>query len=264
MAAPHHVQAPRQRRGAGPADPSSRLGSRLHWNGSRRQIYIAAVAVAIVIVVALIAVSLLSGKSGKSAAKPIVGKAATSRLLAGIPQHGTTLGNSAAPYKLVEYADFQCPYCGEWARNVFPAVVAKYVRAGTVQIEYRGLDFVGADSKIALQTALAAAGQNRFWNVADLLFRNQGTENTGWVTEPLLRGVVAAVPGLDVSSTLADRNGKAVAARAGAAARLAALDGVNQTPTFEFGSSVEPLQPLTFAALDASAFTAAIDAAMKG
>ncbi len=87
----------------------------------------------------------------------------------------------------------------------------EYVRPGKLRLEFRGLAFVGSDSATALRTALAAGRQNRLWNVVDLLYRNQGTENTGWVTESLLRSVGEATPGLDVGRMLSERGSSAVA-----------------------------------------------------
>jgi protein-disulfide isomerase len=245
------VRAPQQRRSG---------------QASRRRLYLVAFAAGALLALAAIGASLLSGSGGKSAgtAGPLVGAGATTQLLAGIPQHGTTLGSPAAPYRLVEYADLQCPYCGIWAREVLPAIIRIYVRPGNLQIEFRGLTFIGPDSRAALETALGAASQNRFWNVADLLYRNQGTENTGWVTDSLLRKIVRAVPGLAAPRALAARSSAAVAAGVDTSARLAALDGVASTPTFELGLRLGALRPLQFSALDVPSFTTALNAAMRG
>ena len=105
----------------------------------------------------------------------------------------------------MEFADPQCPYCADWAKTSLPTIVRRYVRTGKVRIVFDGMAFVGADSDTALRTALAAGRQGRFWNVIELLFENQGTENTGWVTDSLLRSIGAAVPGLDAQRMLDER-----------------------------------------------------------
>lgn len=205
-----------------------------------------------------------SGSSGPSTSPTAVrGAQRVATLLDGIPQHGTTLGNSSAPVTLVEFADLQCPYCGLWERNALPDVVDRYVRTGRVRIVFNGLAFVGPDSATALRTALAAASQNRFWNVLELLYENQGTENTGWVTDSLLRDIGAAVPGLDTARMLADRSSGTVdglVAQAVAAARNA---GVNSTPTFAVGPTGGEYKLVHVASLTASAITPALDAALK-
>src|SRR5690349_18702280 len=89
----------------------------------------------------------------------------TRELLAGIPQRPTVLGRPGAPVTLVEFADLQCPYGGLWARATLPTLVQRYVRTGKLRIDFRGLAFVGPDSKTALRVAHAAGAQNRLWNV---------------------------------------------------------------------------------------------------
>lgn len=183
-------------------------------------------------------------------------------LLAGIPQHGTALGSPRAPVTLVEFADLQCPYCGEWARSALPTVIRRYVRPGRVRIEFAGLAFVGPDSVTALRTALAAGRQNRFWNVLELLYDNQGTENSGWVTGSLLESVGQAVPGLDVARMLDDRSSSPVDSALDAATALANTAGVKSTPSFAVARRGGPLQLVEVKSLDAAGITPALDAAL--
>jgi protein-disulfide isomerase len=56
---------------------------------------------------------------------------------AGIPQDGTALGSASAPATPTEYADLQCPFCADYARDVLPAVVERYVRTGRLRLELR-------------------------------------------------------------------------------------------------------------------------------
>src|SRR5262249_5567482 len=163
--------------------------------------------------------------------------------------------------ELIEYADLQCPYCGEFARSTLPTLVGRYVREGKLKIEFRGLAFVGSDSEKALRAVVAAGAQNRLWNMVDLLYRNQGTENTGWVTNGLIAWAAAEVPGLDVPRMLADA--KSVATEAKMQASAAQANGVMgsqiRTPTFEIARTGQARHPLEVSSLDASEFTPAID-----
>jgi protein-disulfide isomerase len=155
---------------------------------------LAAGALAIGLVIAS-QVSSGSGNTPATVTKP-AGTAESVALFRGIPQSGNVLGKPTAPVTLIEFADLQCPYCAVYATGVLPTVVREYVRTGKVMLEFRGMAFVGEDSRTALQTVVAAGLQNRMWQVLDLLYRNQGAENSGWVSEGLLRSVGSSVPGL--------------------------------------------------------------------
>ena len=255
------VQAPMPRQGQAGRDGGG---------VSNRTLTIAAIGSALVIAAVAIGASLLSAHSSKAkpaaASEPtqIVGAAATAAMLKGIPQHGTTLGSPDAPVTLVEYADLQCPYCGEFARTVLPALVAGYVRPGKVKIEFRGLEFVGPDSGTALRTALGATAQNRVWNVVDLLYRNQGTENTGWVTDAVLNATLAAVPGLDAAQVVAASGSDTVAKQMENASSQATAAGVKGTPSFEVGRTGTALQPLPLTALDIATFQKPLNTLLQG
>jgi protein-disulfide isomerase len=249
----HRVQAPRTR----PAKARPKGGASAA--SSRRTIYVAAIAGAAAVAAILIAVSVVGGRSGGAGSTTVSQAAETAALLKGIPQRGTVLGSPTAPVKLVEYADLQCPACGHWAREVFPDLVRKYVRTGKLQIEFRGLAFVGGESSVALRTALAAGQHNRLWHVVELLYRNQGAENSGWVNDAFLSQALASVPGLDAVQVLEARDGADVTALAERSAGQAAASGVHGTPSFEIARKGAALRPLEIAALDVPTFTAPVD-----
>jgi protein-disulfide isomerase len=228
----------------------------------RRVLVLGSVAVAIVAAAAL-AVVFAFGSSGSTAPATVTGGARVQALLHGIPQQGTVLGSASAPVTLVEFADPQCPYCGMWERDALPTIIDRYVRPGKVRIIFEGMAFVGPDSVTALRTALAAARQDRFWNVLELLYDNQGGENTGWVTDSLLRGIGAAVPGLDTERMLADRNSAVVDQAVARAAAVAQSAGVNSTPSFAVARGGGQLQLVRVSDLTAGALTPALDAALK-
>ncbi len=210
------------------------------------------------------ALALTTGSGSKTPAAAPAGVSRVAAMLDGIPQQGEALGSRTAPVTLIEFVDAQCPYCAAWARSAFPVIVQRYVRTGKVRILLNGMAFVGADSVTALRTALAAGRQDRFWNVMELLFENQGTENTGWVTDSLLRSIGDAVPGLDTQKMLDDRGSSAVDQAIVQAETLSQEAGVNSTPTFAVGKTGGTLQIVKVSSLDASGLTPSIDAALAG
>jgi protein-disulfide isomerase len=156
-------------------------------------------------------------------------------LFAGIEQHGAALGSANAPVTLVEYADLQCPYCAQWARDALPTLVEDYVKPGKLRIVFRGLAFIGPDSDKALRTAVAAGENDHLWDVVHGLYLNQGTENAGWVTDDLVAKIAASAPGLDGATLLDRRWDRAIASEINRAAQAAQAAGVTGTPAFQAG-----------------------------
>jgi protein-disulfide isomerase len=224
---------------------------------SRRSILIAA-GVAAIAAAALVTTALLmrSDDGSSSSPTPVVN-------LEGIPQEGAVLGSPAANVTLIEYADLQCPACREYTQGVFPTLVTDYVRPGNVKAEFRGLSFIGPDSETALRFVLAAGMQNRLWNLQETLYRNQGGENDGWVTDDLMREIAAEIPGLDVEKLFADKDGAAVTAQMAEDASQAQEDEVPGTPTLlvQIGDDEPYLIQIGF---DPAALSAALDDALQG
>src|SRR4051795_11779508 len=161
---------------------------------------------ALVIVAIVIALTAGSGTKAAGAGKTASGAAATQTLLGGIPQNGLVLGNPKAPVTLVEFADLQCPVCRAYTSDVFPTLVKQYVRTGKVKMVFRSLHFIGDDSTTAALAAQAAGQQNKLWQFADLFYRNQQQENTGYVTDAFIRQIAGGVSGLNVSRLMSARN----------------------------------------------------------
>ena len=215
---------------------------------------------AVLLTAILISASLVSSSEPAPTPTPAPQAAATEGdgLLSNIPQDGIALGRPDAPVTLVEYADLQCPYCADWARDAFPTVVDEYVASGKVRVEFRGLAFLGPDSDKALRAALAAAEQDGLWNVVHGLFTSQGAENSGWVTDGLLRSL-GREAGIDADRMFAQTHTPAVERELAAARAAAKRAGVPGTPFFQAGPTGGALEPLRVSSLDADAFRAELD-----
>ncbi len=196
-------------------------------NRPSRAAVVAAFGIAIAAAAALIALAVLSRSDSAPppTPNPVVG-------LSGIPQDGRALGSAAANVTLIEYADPQCPACRLYSEEFFPTLVDEYVRPGKVKTEFRGFPFIGQDSVKAYAFVLAAAEQNRLWNLVEALYRSQGDENSGWVTDDLIRRLAGEIPGLDVDQLFADASSDRITQEAGEAAAAASAAGITGTPTF--------------------------------
>jgi protein-disulfide isomerase len=198
--------------------------------GSPRTLLALVVGVAIVVAALLAVLSQFGGPGGSSSASAKdVGE-----LYSGIPQNGTTLGKGDAPVTIYLYEDFQCPVCGQFSRETFPEVVDRSVRGGKVKVVSEPLTFIGSDSVPAARAALAAGEQDRYWPYAQLLFENQGEENSGYVTDAFLKGQARKTPGLDVGEWSSDLKGSSFTRQLQAAQAKAQSAGVNATPTLIF------------------------------
>jgi protein-disulfide isomerase len=200
-------------------------------------VVLAAIAVAAV----LIAVS--SGAKNKAAPKPTSAAAKSSAtavksLLAGIPQSGARLGNPKAPITMTYFGDLECPVCQQFTLNGgFPQLVAKDVRQGKVQVVYKAFQTATRDPtvfKTQQVAALAAGMQNRFWNYTELFYHEQGTEDTGYVTESYLQGLAKQIPGLNLATWESARKNGSLATQVTSDEQSGTTLGVSGTPTLVF------------------------------
>jgi protein-disulfide isomerase len=191
-----------------------------------------------VVAIAIVAFAIAIGRAGGGTAGTTTGTpegiAATRALFAGIPQRGKRLGRSRARVTVTEFADLQCPFCGKSTREQLPDVVRRYVRTGRVKLVFQNLAFLGSDSVDGARMAAAAALQNRLWQFVDLVYRNQGEENAGWLNDAYLRRVAAGA-GLKVRRAFADRRTPIVVAQLEQAKTAAKRARVGETPTFVIG-----------------------------
>jgi protein-disulfide isomerase len=223
---------------------------------TRSRLYqVAALLVTAAAVAAVLIALLTSGStSDLKPGKPVPGAKSALTLLAGIPQRGIELGDPRAPVTLVEFGDLQCPSCAQFAQSALPTIVSRYVRPGHVLLVFRGLDFLGRDSRRAARMLASLGEQQRLFEFAALMYRNQGLENSGYVTDTYLRALAGAIPGVDVARALRERSSAAVGAQLGAAAALARRLRVKSTPSFLLYRSGSTPRPFTPPDLEAGSF----------
>src|SRR5687768_16025103 len=115
----------------------------------------------------LIVALLIAATAGPLAAQDakLAERAAVSRLK----------GNPEATVAVYEFADFQCPYCARFAREVFPRIDAEYVKTGKVQWIFVNIPLPNHSNALAASEAAMCAGavNDRFWNMHDILFEKQ-------------------------------------------------------------------------------------------
>lgn len=87
------------------------------------------------------------------------------------------LGDENAPVTIIEWSDFQCPFCGRHSLQTQPSIVQNYVDAGKVKIVFKHfpLDSIHPQATPAALASECAGEQGKFWEFHDLLFENQGS-----------------------------------------------------------------------------------------
>jgi protein-disulfide isomerase len=175
-------------------------------------------------------------------------------------EDGKALGPADAPVVVVEYADFQCPFCRQYHDQVQPRLIEDYIQSGKVRYEYRHLIVIdrnvgGTESRRAAEASQCALDQGRFWDYAEILFANQGREGSGAFSDARLEAFAGAI-GLDTEQFNAcldsDRFSREVQSDEAQAASLQ----LRGTPSVLVnGARVE--NPLSYAQLQA-----AVDAAL--
>ncbi|MBI1957303.1 MAG: DsbA family protein [Candidatus Niyogibacteria bacterium] len=109
------------------------------------------------------------------------------------------LGNPEAPVTLVEFADFQCPFCGRFFKQTLPQIKDKYVKTGQVKFIFRDFAFLGEESFRAAEAARCAGEQRKFWEYHDYLYNHQSGENEGAFADTNLKKFALTL-GLDQES----------------------------------------------------------------
>lgn len=202
----------------------------------RAWLIIGAAVVAIIVVVVAIVVSVSggdsSGDSNTSSGGSVAGAEKVLAMTKGIPQSGFEIGKASAPVKVQEFLDPQCPVCKKASEDAVAALVKGPVKAGKAKLIVEPLTFIGSDSSTAALAIAAAAEQDRGFVYSDIIYANQGAENSGWATEDLLTGIATAIPGIDVATWQTARGATAASDAVFASSDAAKSAGVNATPTF--------------------------------
>ncbi len=166
------------------------------------------------------------------------------------------LGDKNAKVKVIEFADFQCPFCEKFHNDAEKQMIKDYVDTGKVQFYYRNFAFLGEESTWAAEAAFCANEQNKFWEYHDYLFGHQGAENSGAFTKEKLGGFAKEI-GLDMAKFTPCLETDKYATQVADDKKAGEDSGVNGTPaTFINGTLISGAVPY-------ASFKQSIEAALK-
>ncbi|OHA04032.1 MAG: hypothetical protein A3J58_03370 [Candidatus Sungbacteria bacterium RIFCSPHIGHO2_02_FULL_52_23] len=86
------------------------------------------------------------------------------------------LGDPSAPVTVVEFGDFQCPFCGKFFEAAEQDIIKTYVKTGKVKFVFRDfpLNSIHEEAQKSAEAAVCAHEQGQFWKYHDLMFGRQG------------------------------------------------------------------------------------------
>lgn len=139
-----------------------------------------------------------------------------------------TLGSQMAPVALIEFGDFECPFCRRFEEATLPAIERNFVQPGKVLFAFKSVPLtIHPHAKTAAKIASCAARQGRFWAIQGLLFERIGQLEDSDTMALFARREV------DVSAL-----SKCVATPIGDNDQTASAVPIKGTPTFFVGRAV--------------------------
>jgi protein-disulfide isomerase len=159
-----------------------------------------------------------------------------------VKSEGYVTGSPSAPIEVIEFADFECPACAQFATLHEPDVRTRLVQPGNIRLRFLDLPLVEIGHRNSPTASLAAAcanEQGKFWEMHDKIFENQdrwstqATSNPRRVIDPL-----AGQVGLDVARYEQCMDSQKYLANIQAHRQAAQQYRVQSTPSFIIGGKV--------------------------
>jgi len=172
------------------------------------------------------------GRAGKTSAD-LKSAAADQALKQEISPRDVVLGDPKAPVTLIEYGDYQCPFCGKFFKDVEPPLRENYIKTGKVKMVFRNFQFLGPESTNAAEAAECAKDQGKFWTYHDALYAAElkdGEENNGNLKKELFIALAKSA-GLDINAFTSCYDSGKYAAQVQKDTEDGQALGVNSTPT---------------------------------
>jgi protein-disulfide isomerase len=115
------------------------------------------------------------------------------------------IGNRSSSVAIIEFSDFQCPFCARFVKDTLPQLMTEYVNSGRVLLAFRQhpLEQPHPLAFAAAQTSLCAGRSGKFWPTHDLFFQKSAELRSADAYTQV--AVAAGVPSKDLKACLADK-----------------------------------------------------------
>lgn len=98
-----------------------------------------------------------------------------------------TVGQANAPIKLVEFGDYKCSHCQDFASRIYPELKRDFIDTGKVQLSFMNFQFLAGSLPIALATqSVYHQNKDAFWTYYDEIFKTPVTQETTTSTDYLV------------------------------------------------------------------------------
>lgn len=197
--------------------------------GSKKTFYI------VLALIAVLGVAALSYATTQSAKNRII---TLDPNLPPVTSQGYVLGSPDAKVELVEFGDFECPACGEYAELAEGDVRAKYITTGKVRFRFIDFPLSGHQNTLNASNAAACADeQGKFWEMHDLIYSTQDRWNGLATKNPdaYLKTLAKGITGIDAAKFDDCIETRRMLPKVQSHLKIAEERGVRSTPTFQIG-----------------------------
>ncbi len=170
---------------------------------------------------------------------------------------GYIRGDSTAPVQIIEFGDFECPSCGQFATVTEPDIRSRLIATGQVALTFYDFPLdMHRNTWAASNSAACAADQGKFWEMHDRLFEGQNEWNTQATKDPVsvMKGYAKEI-GLEMSKWQSCVDEAKHLDRIKGNRAEALRRNIQSTPTFIIGDKMVP------GAITYDAFKAYVDSA---
>ena len=153
-----------------------------------------------------------------------------------IPSFAPYRGSDTAKLNLIEFGDYQCPFCERFFLLTETLINANYTNTGKIRFYFFDFQFLGPDSISLGEGAWCANEQGKYYAYHDYVYSHQGQENSGWAMPDKIKSFAANITGLDAQNFGSCLDSKKYLSRVENLTKIGQSVGVTGTPTIFVGN----------------------------
>jgi len=156
-----------------------------------------------------------------------------------VPSYVPSLGSDSAKTYIVEFGDYQCPFCKRFFDQTEGQIMQNHVNNGKAKFYFLDFQFLGPDSLTLGEGAWCANEQGKYYEYHNYIYVNQGDENSGWATPDKVKTMVKSIAGLDAAKFNSCLDSKKYESRVTELTQLGQSIGVTGTPSTFIGNPAD-------------------------